>query len=235
MKYLICAQPKSASTSLMTSIGRTAGITFGQQFGVDNRRTVRFQRRSLEKLNRPMRTLFGKKFGIRLDHIEKGTLREAFPASEYGIMARFHSDIADFTQGRATKIELVYTLHKQHFPPTSGNIALLRPVPKIVLVRDIEQTLAAYKRVPRNSRNLVLIERVTHDRIFAQKLADEIERWQRGWIEEAKAHGGLILDFQDVVHSPACAMASIFQFLGLDQDLVGPDFMMPKERSYRGR
>ncbi len=140
MKVLICAQPKSASTSLMESLGEICGMSFGQQFYVREDRANLRQRRLMGRMNR-MIGLFDKRRGISFHHLDQKSLRACYPASHYGISARFHTDIADFTDAAANDVIFAFDLHKQHFPPTAGNLSLFRQTPKIVLTRDVEQTL----------------------------------------------------------------------------------------------
>ncbi len=202
MKLMILAQPKTASTSLMHAVGSLTDLSFAQFFQL-----------KLSNNN-------GFNSVVRF--------REAFPALGYPALSLFHSDIANFSGFGNLDSIMAADVCKQHLPPTEANIDHLQNVPKVVLVRKPRETVESYRRV---SGLGLHIQRLLKDEEFCQHLEQELEHWQRGWLEVAEQDRQcLVLTKDDLVKRPAEAIANIMSLMGFESLEIPSDFELPKKR-----
>jgi len=221
--YLIVAQPKAASTSLMKSLGEIGKVSYAQQMTVI-----------------PEKKTVYDKIVVRLarylslgEVCRKHVLSDEYPALDYPALRLAHSDIADFGVDHGTQMQVVFSscLHKQHFPPTNGNIKLFEDIPKIILIRDPEESVESYLRVPYETIFRRLLE---SDKGFRKKVLDDLSRWRDGWLTQNVVNNVLIIEYADLVKNQdevirRCAMH--FGFISFSD----PDreFVLEKERVYR--
>lgn len=220
MKYVILAQPKSASTSLLKTLGQLIGEDFGQQvrsLGKSSKARTKGKPRRLiaEALNK-----FVAPFGLRVvqkasEALSNNRLRDDHPATAYPLLSSIHVDICDFQNGKIG-FTPQFALQKQHFPPTAGNLLAFRQTPKVILTRDADDTIDAYSRMtslPGYFRYFL-----ANDKKFRDALKSEIVSWQEGWKEEAEQHGGLILTFEDITMNTHESLAAALREFGIEVD-----------------
>lgn len=227
MKGVILAQPKSASTSLMATISKYSSFTAGQQMELKNANSSlarKYTNKGIKRLG------LEKRLGLSVARLAR--LRDILPALDFPILARFHSDICDFgfDPEIASEFAPVFDFHKQHFPPTVGNIRFLKGVPKIILLRNAEDTLDSYGRVPQNRglRNVYL-----RNEEFVSRLKTELKLWQDGWLEAARHNAEFItLDFDQLTNNFSEAIGAVESHLGIEISR-SERVKLQKERYYR--
>ena len=225
-RYLIVAQPKSASTSLLSAIAALSGMRGIQQFHINpSDRGSPFVR----GVNRILRKTTNFELANKSD--QNVRIRDAFPAIDYPVLRLAHSDFGDFGMS-ASESDIVVRfstdLIKQHFPPTEANLKIFSQVPKIILVRDVGETIESYTRVPTPNRWRELL----NNNIFRNRLADDLNRWQVGWVEDASCNNNLIVEYKDFLSSPVEIISDVMNALGLEPIISIEDLEMPKERYY---
>lgn len=200
MKYIILAQPKSASTSLLKTLGILIGESYGQQVKSENANAPDHSDPRRAGLLRRCANKALARVGLKLVPVSTGDndflrLRDEWPAMHYPLMSSVHVDICDFEDGKIPFTPL-FSLQKQHFPPTEGNLIAFRNTPKIILTRDADQTLDSYLRM--TSLPGYFRFQISNNPDFREALKKELLAWQAGWIREAEQHGGLVLTFEDI-------------------------------------
>ena len=202
MKLMILAQPKTASTSLMHAVGSLTDLSFAQFFQL--------------KLSNNS----GVNSVVRF--------REAFPALDYPALSFFHSDIASFSGFGNLESIMSADICKQHLPPTQANIDHLQDVPKVLLIRKPHETVESYRRVTGLGLHIM---RLLKDEDFCQRLEQELESWQRGWLQVAENDSQtLVLTKDDLVERTAESMGRIVSLMGLEDVEIPADFELPKKR-----
>lgn len=233
MKYLILAQPKSASTSLMFAIGNAGRLRFGQQF-VLKERPRRLRDRALRRVvNSGLRALHAP-LSVNAAISNSPTLRHAFPAPDYPALSCAHSDIADFEPNavRRDTPSFEFELHKQHFPPTPNNVSFFEHVKKVVLIRDVDEAVESYLRVPIKTTNSVFRWLLSNNEQFQKQLTRELQQWQNGWVSFAgKRHDVLLITYNDLLSSPEKTVKKAIDFFGIK--LVQNEILLPQKRTYR--
>lgn len=105
---LIIAIPKSASTSLMSTLGTIHGVPGRQVFFPD------------------------------------APLAEGFD-----VLGRYHSGVREINTTLAARFAGESAVFKQHLPPTPNNVAQLRNRKKVILLREPDAIVAAFRRARR--------------------------------------------------------------------------------------
>lgn len=234
MRMLILAQPKSASTSFMEAVGTVSGLSCGQQVMVADPEEGRdFDGKLLNVLNRCME-VFGRNLVVSstIRRRQYRAMRHMFPTSDFLLLSRFHSDICEFETFEDAAAVLEYEVHKQHFPPTAKNRAAFRDVPRIVLVRDPEETVESYLRVPDNPANRYLNARIRSDSGFRRQVVDDVRLWRDGWVEDARATGVPVIEQGELLRRPGHYVDQVMEMMGLPVR-VADGFELPKMRVYR--
>lgn len=212
-KCLILAQPKSASTSIMKTVGDITGLLYGQQFQTSKPKKNSIAFRVYRKI--------GHYAGLSIVSDKK--FSELFPALDYPALRLGHSDIADFGMAQKSDraIRFHYDVHKQHFPPTAANIDLFSDVPKIILVRNVADSVASYRRAPVQVRFNQFLDNST----FLKQLEDDLLRWQTGWVNAAQNDkNAIVISYQDLITHPDEVIRKVLDHCDLSiQD--GHDFI----------
>ena len=167
---LIIAIPKSASTSVMETLGKLHKLPYRQL--------------SLKELELPKETR---------------------------LIQRFHSDIRELQSSQVKCFDSSGSIYKQHIPPTKNNIALLKSVKKVVLLRDPCEIINAYFRAEKKK---------LHRPLSGFKSSMSLSEWQsqasqnglledliwfnKKWREEAANNdeNTLIISYADLVSNP---------------------------------
>lgn len=202
---MILAQPKSASTSIMKTIGDITGLSYGQQFHLSKPKKKGAVLRVYRKV--------GHYAGLSIASAKK--FSELFPALDYPALRLGHSDIADFgmAQKNDAMIRFHYDIHKQHFPPTTENIFLFADLPKVILIRNVADSLASYKRAPVQIRFNQFLDNTA----FLKQLEDDLLSWQTGWKNAAqKDKNTIIINYQDLIKHPDETIRRVLDHCGLE-------------------
>lgn len=180
---LIVAIPKSASTSLMETLGNCHPMKAQQIF---------FK-------NAPLPT------GLK-------------------ILQKYHSDIREI---RIDHFELFANrqfLFKQHIPPTSNNLSILRELKKTILLRNPIDIIGAYFRAEKveiHSKRLEfegcnnLQEWISKAREIG--LMEDLEWFYSNWAREADSYPkhNLIVTYDQFIQSPVSTINSIEKFFNI--------------------
>ena len=222
MRGIILAQPKTASTSLMATLERYSNFTTGQQMELTLERDVWHKRYAYEIFRR---------FGLESNR-KRFKLRDMLPALDFPLLSKFHSDICDFgfDPDIANEFSAGFNIHKQHFPPTNGNMRLFKGIPKVILTRNIDDTLNSYGRVPNNK---VLREIYLRNEAFVLGLKDELVSWQNGWLVVAKDNPEFItIEFEQLTKSVSETLNVVTDHFEIDLSRHEKVELL-KERYYR--
>jgi len=183
---LIIAMPKSASTTLVATLGEAHGLPVESQ------------------------------------RIRDEVLLRRKIAPGYWHAAQFHRrDFIEIDDRIASLIAARDLLAKFHFPPTQTNQAILRPVKKVILLRDPSEVVSAYRRGeetgswPTKSYEFAFCfsEDGWQRRARDTGLIDELHRFAEGWRE----HDGekLVLESDELVADPRGVLARVEAYFGL--------------------
>lgn len=225
MKLMIIAQPKSASTSLLRGVGQVTGLTAEQVFYSTR---VKWSL-PVRVLNRALRVVF-KSSKLKLQ-TKKTTLSQEFPSFDYWALSLLHSDIADFEPLDTIDSFMECDIHKQHLPPLEGNLKHFQNVPKVLLIRGVEETIQSYKRVKGLN---TLAKNLLNSTSFVDRLKTELIEWQEGWLKIAENDKSfLIIEKDDLVREPGTVVSKIVSFAGFPNVSLPVDYKLPRERYYR--
>ncbi len=149
-------------------------------------------------------------------------------APGYWHIAQFHRrDFVELDERVARTMAARDLFVKLHFPPTPRNQAVLRDVPKLILLRDAEEIVSAYRRGeetgswPAKSYEFAYCfsEASWQRRARETGLLAELQRFAEGW----RAHAGdkLVLESAELLAQPAQALARVEDYFGLTRSGVG--------------
>lgn len=227
-EYLILAHPKSASTSLLNSIGEPSGLSYSQQMQIYNDNHGFFLKKILKVLNRK-RASGGMKHKYSPFKLTPN-FREVFPSVDYPLLSMAHSDIADFGNNDLINeyFKFESSIHKQHFPPTDGNRILFRNVKKVILIRDVDEIIDSYLRVPKET----IFKTLLKDDVFMEKVKKELVMWEKGWLEEKE--NSLVINHKDLVKNQKGTLLLVADYFSLINDSNKDSFStLSKNRVYR--
>lgn len=161
--------------------------------------------------------------------IETGRIRERLVAQRplargFAQIERFHRrELIELDDEVVRAVAAPGLLAKFHFPPTRNNQARLAGVPKLVLLREPEEVVAAYRRgdetraFPLKSPEFCycLTERGWQARARETGLLDQLRAFADGW----RAHRGdmLLIEYRDLARDALGAIARAEKYLGLPQ------------------
>jgi hypothetical protein len=226
MKFLIIAAPKSASTSLMSALGQVTNLKTKQEyFYTDN--GSHLENRLLVRV---LKKFFAGIYISSLSHKEEKKLRCIYPAVEYSLLSKFHSDIADFDEDTQLNKILNYDIHKQHFPPTQNNLNLLKTTKKIILLRSPSDIVKSYLREPYNESLFPLQKKIKSDSNFFDSLEKELTLWVDGWHKSEKDdENSLIIYYDELVSDHVNVLKKIIEFYNYPIS-ISSNFKLPKKR-----
>jgi hypothetical protein len=177
---LIIAIPKSASTSLMTTMGRLHNMDYEQDT-------------SFKKLPKPEET---KK------------------------IHKYHSDIRQINDKVVEKITTSNKINKQHIFPSKNNIEKLRGKKKIILIRDPQSVVGAYRRGVRTgeSHPVEFAKWYESKNIWieqAQKsgLLRDLRIFTRRWKQNSR--NSLVIEYNQLTGSPKKCINEIENYLNI--------------------
>jgi hypothetical protein len=226
VKNILLALPKTASTSLMRAVEELTGVRSLQQFEfIDtpvHERGTRWQR-AKQRLRRRLGEAL-----IPERRFER-KLRRLFPAPGWEALAAMHSDICDFTVDSAAHLRAMADsefIYKQHFPPTTANLALLADWKKIVLVRDTADVVEAYGRALGDNASLIALY---GSQAYREQLRQELDRWRQGWEAQPDV---LVLSYRELISGDIDVLRRTLDCFGYATP-IPPGYCLPKERYTR--
>ena len=180
---LIVAVPKSASSSLVTTLCEATG-----------------KRRASPD--------------IRRRH-----LRDAPAAAGFACLRRFNRELVEVPPAALAALAARDTVQKHHIAPTAHNRALLRGVPKVILLRPGEEVAAAYWRGYATSTWTSDVTEITRCASEAEWLAvardmglvAEVEAFNAGWRE---AGDGLVITHAELTADSRGTLARVLAHFG---------------------
>ena len=160
-------------------------------------------------------------------------------APGYWHAAQFHRrDFVELDERVAGVMAARDLLVKFHFPPTPRNQAVLHDVPKLILLRDAEEIVSAYRRGeetgswPTKSYEFAYCfsEQGWQRRARETGLLAELRRFAEDW----RAHAGdkLVLESAELLAQPARALARVEDYFGLPRS--GAAALRPERLSRTG-
>lgn len=134
---------------------------------------------------------------------------------------RYHSDVREINSTIAKAFAEKTQIHKQHLPPTPNNRNLLKNCRKVILLRNPEDIVRAYRRARRRLISKPLegfsIFRSEHDWLKRAKenglfhdLESFIEEWPQG-----KDDDKLIIWYEELIKNPKRVINAIESFWDL--------------------
>ncbi len=189
-QMLIVAIPKSASSSLVRTVGEATGLDRGNP-------------------------------QVRRKHLLAAPVPD-----DYAQLARFHSEVAELTSDIVTEISGGGRIYKHHIVPTSNNLALLRDVPKIILLRPADEIVDAYWRGFSSGTWTTTVADIAgcktleewREKSMRIGLTGELENFNRRW----QSHSGnaKLISYADLVNNTQETVRSVLSYWGLDVDNV---------------
>lgn len=176
---LILAIPKSASTSLLSSLGRLYGLPATQEF-----------------------------FSER-------------PVPEgYSVVWRYHSDMRTISVDQVRRWSEPGRIFKQHILPTVENRELLSGVSKVLLLREPEEIVKAYRRAeiaklhePRPEFSGCNSEEEWLLRAQECGLIADLHKWAQDWLDDPSPK--LVVRHAELVSNPEAVIRAIANFWSL--------------------
>ena len=158
--------------------------------------------------------------------IRKRYLTSAPAPVGYEQLERFHSEVAELTPEVAELLSRPNQITKLHVVPTDNNLALLRDVPKVVLLRPAEEIVAAYWRGLETSTWTTLVGDIARCKTkddwveLAGKLglAAELQAFNDRWRQDPG--NALVISYSELTGSPEATIARVMDYFGIDADTV---------------
>ena len=156
---------------------------------------------------------------------------------EYTQLGKYHSDIRDFRVKDIDTFLHKDIIYKQHIPPTSNNLELLRTRRKVVLLRDPTDIVMAYYRAEKKRlhERRKEFENVNNPDEWMQTaenigLSAELSNFYNTWAEINDEK--LIIRYEDLIKDPKRTINSIELYFGLKK--TNGKIILAKERYSRG-
>ena len=158
--------------------------------------------------------------------IRKQFLTPAPAPAGYQQLERFHSEVAELTPEVVELLKRPEQITKLHVVPTGNNLALLRDVPKVVLLRPAEEIVAAYWRGIETSTWTTLVGDIARCENQAEWIAlagrlgltGELQRFNEGWL--SGAGDALLISYEDLTGKPEQTIRAVMDYFGLQSTSV---------------
>jgi len=137
---------------------------------------------------------------------------------ETSVIHKYHSDIRECTSKQAQHFSSGTHIFKQHIPPTSNNLSLLRSQKKVILLRKPQGVIGGYFRArfmhnPRKEFEGLTTLSDWLDRAKEIGLTNDLEWFYNTWSVEQD--NSLIINYRSVVEEPLYTVNKIQDFFGL--------------------
>lgn len=142
-------------------------------------------------------------------------------ADGFDVLGRYHSDIREIDTTLAAQFARESEVFKQHLPPTPNNVAQLRNRKKVILLREPDAIIAAYRRsrrrflsVSMTGFNLLADEQTWLRTAKENGLYRDLDRFIAGW-SDAAITNKLVIWYDELVADPTRTIKAIEEFWGL--------------------
>jgi hypothetical protein len=143
------------------------------------------------------------------------------PPEGFEVLVRYHSDIREIDVDLATKFADRGQVYKQHLPPTPNNVACLGDCKKVILLREPDAIIAAYRRARRRflsvsmpGFHLLESEEAWLRRSRANGLYGDLSRFVETWSGPSVTNK-LVVWYDDLMADPEGKIHAIEAFWGL--------------------
>tara|TARA_B100000953_G_scaffold71755_1_gene57934 strand:- start:6797 stop:7462 length:666 start_codon:yes stop_codon:yes gene_type:complete len=135
---------------------------------------------------------------------------------------KIHSDIKELTDKDVENFENANILFKQHVFPSAGNIKKLGSHKKVVLLREVDDILLAYKRGAKTMVQNLLegfdanwTDKQWLDHSEKIGLRSDLNKFYQGWVNFKDDDNTIIIEYKDLLNSPKLVVNQVEDFLGL--------------------
>jgi len=135
------------------------------------------------------------------------------PCPESYLLHHFHPDIVDITKEDMRNFSSAGHFYKQHILPTAHNLQLLRHLPKVILLRQPEEVVLAYRRAelkghhqPKPAFSDCKTDNEWLEAAATNGLLDDLRYYYDGWSNQEYA---LYLSYKDVVQHTSVSIKKI--------------------------
>jgi hypothetical protein len=146
--------------------------------------------------------------------------QEQAAVEEYPVLCRYHSDARLIGEDQVRRWSQTDAFYKQHIVPVEANREKLRGTRIVLLLRDPEEIILAYRRAELARLHPDRVEfagcsteQEWLDRSAHCGLLQELRSWTRGWLEDP-GHK-LVIQQSELVADPGKVVAAIADFWGL--------------------
>jgi len=159
----------------------------------------------------------------------------------FSSLGRIHQDVVNLDKATYSKLIQPDYLYKQHIPPTTNNIGLLKNQKKVILIRrNLKDIVLAYRRavqkkIHRHFKDFLGCKSESDWFRRAQEvgLLNELNTFREGWLEEGrKSENTHIVFYSELINNPKEVLNSIEMFLGFP---VSDKVALSKRRYSRAR
>ena len=179
-----------------------------------------------------------------LGRLHKIEASQIFPAAlpipaEIKVLHKWHSDVREFSRREIDLFTSSNCIYKQHIPPTLNNLALLRDRKKVILFRQPQEIIEAYKRAIERrlvgGKNGFMRSRSQSHNITQQAWDDintDLSFFYEGWHYEGSQYKdkALIISYDDLMQNTKISVNKIESFFGLSESQT---VQLSKERYSR--
>ena len=142
-------------------------------------------------------------------------------AEDFAVFLKQHGEMRELKASCISAFMASGGISKHHVPPSKNNQALLAPHKKVILLRDPEEVVIAYKRGEDTGvfpmRDLDYVWCITEEdwlnKARQRGLLDQMHLFYKGW--EEHAGDKLIVRFQDLVEHPQEVIQTIERYWNL--------------------
>jgi len=130
---------------------------------------------------------------------------------ELHLLHRYHSDMREITEEKASQLARPKRFYKQHIPPTMNNMHRLRDTKKIILLREPLDVVAAYfradmKGIHKRRTEFVGLDTLTgwQQEAVSNGLLQDLQWFRESWEGEASRRPDLnrIIEYSNLVRDP---------------------------------
>lgn len=138
--------------------------------------------------------------------------------NELSLLHRYHSDMREITEEKASQLARGKKFYKQHIPPSTNNRYLLRDTKKIILLREPSEIVAAYFRADMKGIHKKRMEfdglKTLDDwqqEAMSNGLLNDLQWFCDSWISEVSQWPDLnrIIEYSDLVVDPKSSINDI--------------------------
>ena len=196
-----------------------------------------------KSMSSSIKSYFGKKPGIkvRTDFVEEDKLLPFAEGWKYFLSLT--NACREFPLEMALSIcESRSMFRKHHIPPTKNNLEVFSKGKKVILLRDVNEVIASWRRTTLLKGSPLKGFSPFKDPIFLEKnedewihqaemsgLLDELRRFKEGW--EKHTQNALHITYNQLLHDPQNTVNSVEEFFGLP---LTKKVVLPKKRYTRG-